>query len=299
MTISTEPLDAEQPGPPPMVSDCRVDPLTGDIVNVVGGRQKRPNLPTTGCPFCVGGIEAPEPYEVKSFPNRFPPLPDARAEVILYSSDHDATFWGLGVEQGRKVIDLWADRSEVLGARDDVAFVMPFETRGPEVGATITHPHGQLYAFDHVPALPRMKFERGCVFDEPGERLVSESGMWRSWVPFAAAHPFQFRIAPTEPVPDLPSLDEAGRTDLTRVLLDALERLDRLFDARTPTMMWVHQRPFAGSWPGATLHIEIITPWRSNGVMRFLAAGEMGSREYFNTIVPEDAAQRLRDALPR
>ncbi len=294
MSVSAEPV----PPTPAKVSDKRIDPLTGDVVHVVGGRQKRPNLPSTGCPFCVGGIESPEPYEVKSFPNRFPPLPDGRAEVVLYSPDHDKTFWQLGVEQGRKVVDLWAERSAELGARDDVAFVMPFETRGTEIGATITHPHGQIYAFDHVPELPLRKLERGSVFDEPGDRFVHESGAWRSWVPYAAAHPYQLRIAPTAPMRDLPSLGDADRTDLTRVLLDALERLDGLWGTRTPTMMWVHQHPFDGSdWPGARLHIEIISPWRDHDVMRFLAAGEMGSREFFNTIVPEDAAERLRNAL--
>ena len=41
--------------------ELRHDPLSGVPVQVVGNRQRRPNLPETGCPFCVGGTEAPEP----------------------------------------------------------------------------------------------------------------------------------------------------------------------------------------------------------------------------------------------
>src|SRR6188472_960768 len=55
-------------------SEFRLDPLTREWVAVVGGRQNRPNLPTTECPFCVGGLEAPDPYVVRAFENRWPPL---------------------------------------------------------------------------------------------------------------------------------------------------------------------------------------------------------------------------------
>lgn len=293
------------------VTDLRTDPLTGDATYIVRKRQKRPNLPSSGCPFCVGGLEAPEPYDVRWFKNRWPALPDGRAEVVLYSSEHDATFWELGVDGARKVIDLWAERTAELGKRDDVDYVLVFENRGPEVGATITHPHGQIYAFDHVPTLPATELERGAVtggvvFDDPADRLISRVGSWRSWVPHAAAHPYAIRIAQDEsrlgadaPAQDLPSLDDAGRDDLAAVLVDALERLDALFDARTPYMMWIHQRPCdGGAWPQARLHIEIVSPWRSKGVMRFVAAGELGSGEYFNTVAPEAAAEALRAATP-
>src|SRR4051794_3579524 len=97
----------------------RVDPLTGEIAFIVAERQARPNLPAAGCPLCPAGLGAPAPYRVLSFPNRWPAIPDERCEVVLYPPDHDATFWSLGVEGARKVIDLWADRSAALGARDD------------------------------------------------------------------------------------------------------------------------------------------------------------------------------------
>ena len=73
---------------------------------------------------------------------------------------------------------------------------------------------------------------------------------------------------------------------------------DRLFDAETPYMLWIHQRPFdGGDWPGAQLHVEIVSPWRAPGVTRYVAAGELGSGVYFNPVAPEAAAQALRDAL--
>jgi UDPglucose--hexose-1-phosphate uridylyltransferase len=276
----------------------RVDVHTGALTYVVGTRQARPNLPATTCPFCPGGLEAPEPYEVRWFPNRWPAMPHGRCEVVLYTPEHDATFASLGVGGARSVVDLWAERSAVLGARPDVAYVLVFENRGAEVGATISHPHGQIYAFDLVPELPLRELERGTVFDDPGELLVATAPGWRAWVPAAAIYPYALTLVPDVDVPDLPSLGPQERDGLALLLVEVLGGLDSLFDAQTPYMLWIHQRPFdGGEWPEARLHVEIVSPWRAAGVPRYVAAGELGSGIFFNPVAPEEAARSLRAAL--
>jgi UDPglucose--hexose-1-phosphate uridylyltransferase len=288
----TLPARPEGPG------DARVDEHTGATTLIVASRQERPNLPEIMCPFCPGGLEAPEPYEVRWFPNRWPAMPNGRCEVVLYTPEHDATFWSLGVGGAHKVVDLWAERSAQLGARDDVEYVLVFENRGHEVGATITHPHGQIYAFDFVPAVPARELVRGGPRSlDPGERLVTSAPGWRAWVPDAPTFPYALVLWPDDDVPDLPSLGSRGREGLAALLVDVLGRLDRLFDAQTPYMLWIHQRPFDGrDWPNGRLHAEIVSPWRAAGVMRYLAAGELGSGVYFNPVAPEEAARALRDA---
>jgi UDPglucose--hexose-1-phosphate uridylyltransferase len=279
--------------------DLRTDVHTGALTYMVRTRQDRPNLPDEICPFCPGGLEAPEVYDVRWFPNRWPALPDGRCEVVLYTPRHDATFWELGEAGARRVVDLWAERSAALGARPEIAYVLVFENRGTDVGSTITHPHGQIYAFDFVPELPRRELERGTRFADPAGRLVSAAPGWRAWVPEAPTFPYVLMLVPDEPVPDLPSLAAAGRRGLALLLIDVLERLDRLFAAHTPYMLWIHQRPFdGGEWPGARLHVEIVTPWRAPGVGRYVAAGELGSGVFFNPVVPEEAAAALRAARP-
>jgi len=288
--------DAEQAR---TIAELRTDVHTGAETFVVGSRQARPNLPRNGCPFCPGGIEAPEPYDVRWFRNRWPAMPDDRCEVVLYTSEHDATFWSLGAPGARRVIDLWADRTAALGGRPEISYVLVFENRGEEVGATIPHPHGQIYAFDRVPPEPLRELERGERFSEPGNRLVATAPGWRAWVPEAPVFPYALMLVPDERVPDLPSLGDAGRDGLASVLVDVLERLDRAFDAQAPYMLWIHQRPFGGGdWPQARLHVEIVSPWRAHGVPRFVAAGELGSGLFFNPVPPEVAARSLRDAVP-
>jgi len=279
-------------------ADVRTDEHAGYRTYVVDSRQDRPNLPSVACPFCPGGLEAPEPYEVRWFRNRWPALPGDRCEVILYTPQHDATFWSLGAEGAKRVVDLWAERSAELGARDDVAYVLVFENRGAAVGATIPHPHGQIYGFDTVPELPCRELERGEQLGTAGSRLVAETDGWQAFVPEAPMFPYALRLVPDAHVPDLPSLEDSGRVALAELLVDVLARLDRLFDTETPYMLWIHQRPFdGGDWPQARLHVEIVTPWRARDVMRYVAAGELGSGVYFDPVDPEAAAQALRDAV--
>lgn len=279
------------------MSEVRVDPLTGTAVVVVAGRQKRPNLPASGCPFCVGGLEAPEPYDVRWFPNRFPPFPGDRAELVLYTPVHDATFPSLGVDGAERVVSLWADRTEALSARPDVEYVLVFENRGPAAGATIAHPHGQIYAFDFVPEHATRELEQpSCALCAPPQPdfVVAESGAWTASVPWASAWPYELLIAPRAHVPSLPAARDSHR-DAAAVLVDALGRLDGLFDAPMPYMLWWHQAPCDGEeHPGAHLHAHVAPILRAPGVQRFVAAGEVGSGVYFNPVPPEDAAAALR-----
>jgi UDPglucose--hexose-1-phosphate uridylyltransferase len=261
-------------------------------------RQARPNLPTTACPFCPGGLEAPDEYEVRWFVNRWPPLGDDRCEILLFCPEHDGSLAGLGTERARRVIDLWAERTVAQGGRDDVDYVLIFENRGAEVGATIAHPHGQLYALDTVPPAPLDELAVDtcpiCCEVERGHPVITRGG-WSAVVPHAAAWPYEILVAPTAHVPDLPALDHEARTDLAAVLTDVLERLDLLFDAPMPYMLWVHQRPTdGGAWPQAHVHVEIAPLLRQPDVQRYVAAGELGSGMYFNPLLPEDAAAALR-----
>jgi UDPglucose--hexose-1-phosphate uridylyltransferase len=280
--------------------DIRIDPHLGTVVHVVGTRQARPNLPSSGCPFCPGGLEAPEPYDVRWFRNRWPAMQGDRCEVVLYTSDHDATFASLGIAGARKVIDLWADRTAELGARDDVDFVLVFENRGAEVGATIAHPHGQIYAYDHVPDRPLRLLEGKWHPDTmPGERFVARAGSWSACVPFASNYPIALSLAPDEQIPDLPSLDDTGRNDLAALMVDVLGRLDALYGQPLPYMLWFNQQPTdAGEWPQAWLNVEIVSPWRRAGVPRFIAAAEVACGEFFNPVIPEVLAEQLRDVSP-
>jgi UDPglucose--hexose-1-phosphate uridylyltransferase len=306
------------PGP-----EYRLDPLTREWVLVVGHRQTRPNLPSTDCPFCPGGLEAPEDYEVRAFENRWPSLaPGApvdlddlaahgatsapgvgAAEVVLYSPEHDGSLATIGAAAVRRVIDLWAERTTELLARPEVRTVLVFENRGPEVGATIPHPHGQIYGLGLVTPVQRREAEvaglHGCALcaDDAGPRTVRDDGEWVTSVPYAAAYPYALLLAPRTHVGSLADLDDRARDGLAAALVEVVARYDRLFDATFPYMMWIHQEtdpPAPG--PGNHLHVHFAPPLRAAGVARYVAAAEVGTGTLQNPVAPETAAAHLREA---
>ena len=172
---------AEDPRPvEPRVQsgELRHDALVDDWVAVAAHRQHRTFMPPKDeCPLCPAGhgsvpSEIPErDYQVVVFENRFPSYavtsvgadaPDpsgifgtrpavGRCEVVCFTSDHESSFKDLPVERVRTVIDTWAQRTEALGAIPEVEQVFAFENRGREIGVTLPHPHGQIYAYPYVP----------------------------------------------------------------------------------------------------------------------------------------------------
>ena len=267
-------------------------------MHVVAKRQARPNLPSSGCPFCPGGLEAPEPYDVFWFRNRWPAMPGDRCEVVLYTTEHDATFASLGVAGVRKVIDLWADRTAALGSRDDVEFVLVFENRGAEVGATIAHPHGQIYAYDHVPERPGDAVARVATRADPGERLVGEHGDWRAWSRSRPRSRSPSTLAPRHRVADLGVARRHRSRRLAALLVDVLAHGSTGCSSEPmPYMMWLNQRPSDAARHGRTRGSTSRSSRRGAraGVPRFIAAAEVACEEYFNPVVPEDVAMRLRE----
>jgi UDPglucose--hexose-1-phosphate uridylyltransferase len=282
-----------------MARDIRTDTYLGTVVHVVADRQNRPNLPIAGCPFCVGGLEAPEQYSVRSFPNRWPALEEGYCEVVLYSPDHEATFGTLTADEALSVVNLWAQRTQALREMPNGEYVIVFENRGAEIGATISHPHGQIYAFDHVPPRPARMIAAGW---EPvaasGEHVILEVDGWRVFSEYAAVYPVSIRIAPIHRIADLADMNAVDRAVLAATLVRVFAALDALFDAPLPYMMWINQAPRTrDDWPDAWFNIEIVSPWRAQGLPRFIAAVEVASGEFFNPVDPADVAARLRTLL--
>ncbi len=278
----------------------RVDPTHHTRVHVVQSRQTRPNAATDvaqACPFCVGGLESPEPYDVRWFSNRWPALPEDRCEVLLYSAQHDASLATLPTDAIRRLIDLWVERTRHHAARSDVSTILIFENRGADVGATISHPHGQLYAFDHVPQRSRQRLR----WEPPTqpELLVDHSSEWSTAVAFASEYPVALEIWPTTAVGDLPSSSTEQLEDLARVLRRTMSALDAMYQQPLPYMMWINQRDFSNTDMTVHMNIEIVSPWRATGLMRYIAAAEVSTGEFFNPVVPEELAATLRDLFMR
>ncbi|MFE9939014.1 galactose-1-phosphate uridylyltransferase [Streptomyces hirsutus] len=322
--VDRRPLDATV-----TTSEIRRDPLLGDSVAVASHRQGRTyHPPADECPLCPSEgdrlSEIPDSsYDVVVFENRFPSLAgdSGRCEVVCFTSDHNASFGSLDEEQARLVLDAWTDRTSELSHLSSVEQVFCFENRGAEIGVTLQHPHGQIYAYPFT--TPRTSlmlrqvaahkeatgganlFDTVLAEERAGERVVLEGDHWVAYVPYAAHWPYEVHLYPKRRVPDLLGLDEAARTEFPRVYLELLRRFDRIFGEGEPPTPYIaawHQAPFGAleEFDGVTrddfaLHLELFTIRRTSGKLKFLAGSESGMNVFINDVPPERAAERLRE----
>jgi UDPglucose--hexose-1-phosphate uridylyltransferase len=319
-------------------SEIRPDRLLGDAVAVASHRQARTyHPPADECPLCPSRAgrmsEIPDSsYDVAVFENRFPSLSgDAgRCEVVCFTQDHDASFADLTEEQAALVLTAWTDRTAELAALPAVTQVFCFENRGAEIGVTLGHPHGQIYAYPFVTPRTALMLRSlaahraktgGNLFDEivageqtDGRRIVLDTAHWTAFVPYAAHWPYEVHLYPKRRVPDLLALDDAARTEFPQVYLELLRRFDRIFTADpadrqeggtavgpTPYISAWHQAPFRGLADFGVdrldfaLHLELFTIRRTPGKLKFLAGSESGMSVFINDVPPEAAAERLRE----
>jgi UDPglucose--hexose-1-phosphate uridylyltransferase len=297
----------------------RWDALAGEWVVIAAARQDRTFLPPADhCPLDPSAPGRPteipaSSYDVVVFENRFPSLrePLGRCEVVCFTSDHDASFAQLSPRRVRTVLEAWVDRTEVLGALPQTRQVYCFENRGEEIGVTLHHPHGQIYALGFVaPRVEQMvtqahRYEGGNLFDDllaaelrAGTRVVVRNAHWVAFVPEAARWPYEVRIFPVARVPDLPALGEAAREAFGPLYLDVLRRFDGLFGGPAPYIAAWHQAPVRDQQARRAFaaHLQVLSIRRAPGKLKYLAGTESGMGVWVNDIVPEEAAQRLRQA---
>ncbi|MEV5351985.1 galactose-1-phosphate uridylyltransferase [Streptomyces sp. NPDC052693] len=310
-------------------SEIRRDPLLGDRVAIASHRQGRTyHPPADECPLCPSQgdrlSEIPDSsYDVVVFENRFPSLAgdSGRCEVVCFTSDHNASFADLSEEQAGLVLDAWTDRTSELSHLSSVEQVFCFENRGAEIGVTLQHPHGQIYAYPFTTPRTALMLRSVAAHKEmtggenlfdavlerelAGERVVLEGEHWAAFVPYAAHWPYEVHLYPKRRVPDLLGLDEAARTEFPTMYLELLRRFDRIFgddEPPTPYIAAWHQAPFGAleEFDGVVredfaLHLELFTIRRTSGKLKFLAGSESGMNVFINDVPPERAAERLRE----
>ncbi|WP_086563890.1 galactose-1-phosphate uridylyltransferase [Streptomyces africanus] len=310
-------------------SEIRRDPLLGDSVAVASHRQGRTyHPPADECPLCPSEgdrlSEIPDSsYDVVVFENRFPSLAgdSGRCEVVCFTSDHNASFASLSEEQAGLVLEAWTDRTSELSHLPSVEQVFCFENRGAEIGVTLQHPHGQIYAYPFTTPRTALMLRSVAAHKEmtggenlfdavlerelAEERVVLEGDHWVAFVPYAAHWPYEVHLYPKHRVPDLLGLDEAARTEFPKIYLELLRRFDRIFGEGEPPTPYIaawHQAPFGAleEFDGVVredfaLHLELFTIRRTSGKLKFLAGSESGMNVFINDVPPERAAERLRE----
>ena len=287
------------------------------------------------CPTVPGGFETEierAEFEIAVFENRFPsfhsnppepaikgsplfPVSEAAGvcEVVVYTPQHNGCLADLSTAQMRLLVRVWRDRYNELSARPEIQYVYIFENRGSEVGVTLHHPHGQIYAFTYLPPVLarellsaeayRQENIEGCLFcavvdgeKQDERRVVLRNDSFLAFVPFAARYPYEMHLYSLEHRPSLADLNEREMDDLAAILQRLVRCYDSLFGKPFPYIMAVHQEPSKERKGLGHLHFEFYPPLRDSAKLKYLAGCEQGAGTFINDSLPEEKAAELRKA---
>ena len=318
----------------PSASHLRWHPLRAEWVAYASHRQHRTFLPPPEynplAPSCdpARATEVPSGrWDVAVFANRFPtfspaasdpprlsvPTAEARGvcEVVVFTQDPAASLATLPLWHIELILEVWADRYAELAARPDVQYVFPFENRGREVGVTLSHPHGQIYAYPFVPPIPAAELAqqrahlerhgRGLVEQFVARELAEQARVIYSgpqvaaFMPVCARYAYEVWVAPLRPAPSVAALSEPERADFAAALKTVLLKLDGLWTRPVPYILAVHQAPTDGTaHPEAHLHVEVYPALRMPDRLKYLAGSEIGAGVFTADTLPEDKVRELQ-----
>lgn len=321
----------------------RYNALRDTWVAVSPARNDRPHAPSaraaaTSCPLCPGGPEVPVDYAAAVFDNRFPSFAPAppevdgpslagvgplvtpsrgRCEVVLYTPTHTGSLATLDDRELARVIAIWVDRTRELWEDPAHRLVTAFENRGEAVGATLSHPHGQIYALDHVPplirdrcqALRRHRERTGTSLsqavvdaDVASDRCLLVDDAFVTAVPFAPDWPFEVHVrARRDGVRRLTDLHADELASLAVALRTVVTAYDQLWETPMAYLMVCHEAPAAADGSPEADHrlaFEFLPPHRSPTKLKVRASVETALGVFINDTLPEDSADLLRQAIP-
>ena len=312
----------------------RHHPLRDEWITYAAYRQDRTFLPPPEYNPLAVTTDPDKPTEVPAgdwdvavFDNRFPSLsltahdaPDSivqtapakgKCEVVVFTQDRLSALGHLPLDHIELLLRVWGERTRVLGADPAIRYVLPFENRGAEVGVTLHHPHGQIYAYPDIPPVParmqriaRHYYDtngRGILQDHiarelaDGTRMLYRGEHAVAFVPACARYPYEVWVATIAPVATFDDLDASQRTDLARALKSVLLRYDGLWDRPFPYLMAWYQAPTDGApHPESHLHAEFYPPYRTRDRLKYLAGTELAAGWFAMDALPEDKARELQ-----
>ena len=245
-------VDSNNHGSAADSTKSRIDPFAG----------RKPQ-----CEYQNGEIPD-EDYDVVVFENRYPAMakvagvpntttyvdgnplwkqaPAAgRCEVICFSSNEDMLPANLSVLRMRTIVEAWAFRTAEISQIEGIEQIYPFENHGSQIGVTLHHPHGQIYAYPFIaPRLEQELRHTEAYFERTGsnllkdlmnseieakKRVIMHNHSWVAYVPAAARWPLEVHVAPVRDVLTLDQLDDQERWDLAQIYITLLRRANKFF----------------------------------------------------------------------
>jgi UDPglucose--hexose-1-phosphate uridylyltransferase len=235
-------------------------------------------------------------------------------EVIIETPEHNANMALYSPQKMHEIITMYHERSADLMNDKRFKYIQIFRNYGHSAGASLDHPHTQVIA---LPITPRwVKEELSCAKEhydlkerclfcdiinqeiDSQSRLIFENDEFISFAPFASKFPFETWIIPKRHCSDFKMISDTEIEQLAIAMPKTLLAISRAL-SDPPYNLILHSAPqLPPDRPGVETivhdyhwHIEIY-PRISK-----MAGFEWGTGFYINTVLPEKAAEYLREAL--
>jgi UDPglucose--hexose-1-phosphate uridylyltransferase len=264
-----------------------------------------------------GGLEQPKAPEGSGAPRRGAPVDQAPwgvaprstgdlyrseptagvHEVVIHNPDHEATLAGLAVPAVARVMAAW--RLRLAAHRDrDLGALLVIVNQGRTAGASLEHPHSQVFATAGRPDRVQAEVDRlagdGCAAcavaaaERDGPRLVGATGELLTICPWASAAPFEALLLPSAHRPRFEDGDADTDAAIAATVRDLLRRFCGVAGDHAPYNLVLHSAP-----PGVDdFH------WHLHLLPRLTTYGgfELGTGVIINVVDPDRAAEALRAA---
>lgn len=314
--------------------------VTGEWVVIAPERSKRPHDfivtdkpekgTTDNCPFCPNGAALNTRHKeydtdhTHLIPNKFPAFvdegmhevrsyypengfyrakPAAGGHDVMIFKDHEPDLPQMSVAQLTDALETLQKRYAYYREQPYIEYVMAIYNHGRTAGASLEHPHAQVFATSIVPNTAQLEVHgseryyeiRGrCVYcdiieHEQNEkiRILAENDHAIMFTFYASRFPFEIWLMPKHHQSQFEKSSKAEINDIAKVLQQGLGMLDRTL--KDPDLnFYIHSLPTTSEdadhyhW-----HLEIAPR------LSIHAGFELGSGTVIDVVSPEKAAEFL------
>ena len=245
--------------------EIRRNPFTGEWIIYSEIRQERPDREKVFCPLCTGSEEVPTFAKPTRIPNKYPALSTdiefkkyklgdfhekmngyGNCELLVYTDIHNAKFIDLSVEEIKKILETWIQATKTLSQDTSIKYILPFENYGINVGASLIHPHGQIYAFPFIPNGIKSEFDTIVAYRKKNnhcmicgyleqeqvkaERIIFENQHVIALIPYFAKYAYDAIIYPRRHISYLHQCTRIEMDAMIAVVIETIKAMNEILE---------------------------------------------------------------------
>ncbi|WP_242834240.1 galactose-1-phosphate uridylyltransferase [Clostridium pasteurianum] len=316
------------------VPHMRINPISKETVIMSENRSKRPTDFSSNkngiekmefkddCPFCIANqhMTAEKIYDSKgSYPvtvveNKYPIVSkkeDTKSNiygfhyVVIEGREHSKSFYELKKVHIAEIIKAYISVSKDIYENEFIKYVQIFKNNGRDAGASLQHAHSQIVGINIIPEKIKREIENTkeyykknkiCVLCDIlkneiqiKERIVHQGKEFIALCPYASTYKYEIQIVKRKHSSTMMNLNEKEIDDLSDVLKVVTNKLHRVLGENISYNIYYNFIKEDNEY--YHFYIEIC-PRTVKGAGFEISTGIM-----VNTVLPEIAAKKLREAI--